>query len=62
VRKEHVVLRRSTNEFAVAIRLDERIGMKNVTLEFDGAGTFIGSSHVYAPGPPLGATWAALPK
>jgi CubicO group peptidase (beta-lactamase class C family) len=25
------------------------IGMKNVTLEFDGAGTFIGSSHVYAP-------------
>jgi CubicO group peptidase (beta-lactamase class C family) len=29
--------------------LFEPIGMKNVTLEFDGAGTFIGSSHVYAP-------------
>jgi CubicO group peptidase (beta-lactamase class C family) len=25
------------------------IGVKNITLEFDGAGTFIGSSHVYAP-------------
>lgn len=25
------------------------IGMNPVTLEFDGAGTFIGSSHVYAP-------------
>jgi CubicO group peptidase (beta-lactamase class C family) len=29
--------------------LFEPIGMKNVTLEFDGAGVFIGSSHVYAP-------------
>lgn len=29
--------------------LFEPIGMKNVTLEFDGAGTFVGSSHVYAP-------------
>lgn len=25
------------------------IGMSGVTLEFDGAGTFVGSSHVYAP-------------
>lgn len=29
--------------------LFQRIGMKNVTLEFDGAGTFIGSNHAYAP-------------
>ena len=29
--------------------LFDPIGMKNVTLEFDGAGTFVGSSHVYAP-------------
>jgi len=25
------------------------LGMRNVTLEFDGAGTFLGASHVYAP-------------
>jgi CubicO group peptidase (beta-lactamase class C family) len=25
------------------------IGVRDVTLEFDGAGTFVGSSHVYAP-------------
>lgn len=25
------------------------LGMQDVTLEFDGAGTFVGSSHVYAP-------------
>jgi len=25
------------------------VGMRNVTMEFDGAGTFIGSSYVYAP-------------
>jgi CubicO group peptidase (beta-lactamase class C family) len=29
--------------------LFEPIGMNPVTLEFDGAGTFIGASHVYAP-------------
>ncbi|MGA8595520.1 MAG: serine hydrolase [Bryobacteraceae bacterium] len=29
--------------------LFEPIGLKHVTLEFDGVGTFVGSSHVYAP-------------
>jgi CubicO group peptidase (beta-lactamase class C family) len=29
--------------------LFEPLGMKGVTLEFDGAGTFVGSSHIYAP-------------
>lgn len=37
------------------------IGMKNVTLEFDGAGTFIGSSHVRS-GSRLCAIWPALPE
>ena len=35
-------------EFAQS-QLFAPIGMSRVTVEFDGAGTFIGSSHVYAP-------------
>lgn len=40
-------------------RLFDRIGMRDVTLERDGAGTFVGSSYLYAPAPAL-AKWGFL--